>query len=559
MASISPKPDVVQPLPNTTAEGEKQDPPTFKRNLRFWSIIFALCTTAILSALEGTVVSTALPTIIQHLGGGSLYLWAVNGYFLASTVVQPLYGQTANIFGRRYLLIFAVAVFVLGSGISGGATSMQMLIAGRVIQGVGGGGLQMLPYLIVSDIVPLRERGSYMAIIFLAVTVGNGIGPFLGGVIVQGASWRWVFYLNLPVGGAVLVLVYFFLHVTFKREPIGTKLRRIDYLGNLIFIASTISILLALTNGGVVHPWSSWRTLVPLALGITGFTAFLIYQRYPTEPSMPPRLFGNRTSMTAFILTFLHSLLTFWTIYFLPIYFQAVLESSPSRSGVQLLPTVLILIPFAAISGRMLAKTGKYKLLHFFGFSVMTLGFGLFTLLHASSRTSAWVCFQAIEAAGSGIAVSVLLPAIQAPLSQADVATATGTFAFIRSFGVVWAVTVPATIFNQRLGYLANARVSDEGVRALLVGGGGYEHATKAFVGSLKGIVREEVVGVYTDTLKLIWQVAIGIAGFGVLLVGLEKQIELQKELESEFGVKEKGGGEVSHEKDQDKVGEVST
>jgi MFS family permease len=166
--------------------------PSTRRDFRFWSIIFALCTTGILSALEGTVVSTALPTIVRDLGGGSNYLWAANAYFLTCTAFQPLYGQTANIFGRRYLLIFAVGVFALGSGISGGASSMGMLIAGRAIQGIGGGGIVMLSNLIVSDIVPLRERGTYMAILFAAMTLGNGAGPFIGGIIVEKGSWRWV-------------------------------------------------------------------------------------------------------------------------------------------------------------------------------------------------------------------------------------------------------------------------------------------------------------------------------------------------------------------------------
>ncbi|ORY17100.1 MFS general substrate transporter-like protein [Clohesyomyces aquaticus] len=544
MASIDSGAAKTPPDQGVQGEEAKAAPQPFKRGFRFWCIIFSLCTTGILSALEGTVVSTALPTIVEHLGGGSMYLWAVNGYFLTSTAFQPLYGQTANIFGRRYLLIFAVAVFALGSGISGGATSMQMLIAGRAIQGIGGGGLTMLPNLIISDIVPLRERGTYLAIIFLSITVGNGIGPFLGGVIVQSTSWRWVFYLNLPVSGVVLVLLYFFLHVNYKQEPIAAKLRRIDYGGNVIFIGSTVSILLALTNGGVQSPWDSWRTILPLVLGGVGLLAFFAYERYPAEPTMPLRLFTNRTTVTGFILTFLHSLLTFWVIYFLPVYFQGVLVSSPSRSGVQLLPTVLILIPFAAVSGKLLGKLGKYKPLHFIGFAIMTIGFGLFTQLRGSSSTAAWVCFQAIEAAGAGIAVSVLLPAIQAPLSQKDVATATGTFAFVRSFGIVWAVTVPATIFNHRLAQLANARISDLDVRIALSGGGGYERATKAFLGSLTGQVREEVVGVFTDTLKLIWEVAIGIAGLGFCLVAIEKQVSLEKGLDTEFGVKRKEGNE---------------
>ncbi|KAI9766171.1 MAG: hypothetical protein M1840_006738 [Geoglossum simile] len=514
--------------------------PSTRRDFRFWSIIFALCITSVLSALEGTVVSTALPTIVRDLGGGSNYLWAANAYFLTCTAFQPLYGQTADIFGRRYLLIFAVAVFAFGSAISGGASSMEMLIAGRAVQGVGGGGIVMLSNLIISDIVPLRERGTYMAILFAAITVGNGAGPFIGGIIVQKSSWRWVFYLNLPIAGIVLVLLVAFLRVKHKKEPMGEKLRRIDYVGNIIFVGSVVAILIALSYAGVVHPWGSWRTILPLLLGFVGLVVFFVYERYCMEPTMPLRLFKNRTAVAAFALTFIHSLLALWVIYFLPVYFQAVLGSTPARAGVQLLPTVLVLIPFAAVGGKVLGMFGRYRPLHHLGFALTMIGLGSFTLLGPFSTASAWIVFQMVAAAGSGIMLGVLLPAIQAALPESDVAIATGTFAFIRSFGIVWAVTVPATIFNNKFARLARTQITDENIRAVLSGGKAYEHATKEFVNSLQGLVRTQVVSVYSDSLKLIWQVALCVAGLGFLIAFFEEELEMRTELNTDFGVEEK-------------------
>ena len=331
------------------------------------------------------------------------------------------------------------------------------------------------------------------------------------------------------------------------------KLKRIDYIGNAIFVPSLVSILLGLTYGGTQWPWSSWHIVVPLVCGFFGFGAFLAYEasRFCLEPTTPPRLFANRTSAAAFALTFLHSLLTFWTVYYLPVYFQAVLRSTPSRSGVQLLPTVTVLIPFAALSGKFLARIGRYRPFHHLGFALMIIGLGLFTLLDSTSPTGAWVGFQIIEAAGAGLVVSTLLPAVQVGLSETDTATAAGTFAFIRSFGIIWGVAIPAAIFNTQSGKLSY-RVSDPAVRASLANGQAYEHATREFVLSFQGNLRYEITGVYSDSLKVVWQVALGIACLGFLLVSVEKELTLRTSVKSDFGMVRKEA--TIHPEDADDV-----
>ena len=433
---------------------------------------------------------------------------------------------------------------MLGSGISGGANSMSMLIAGRTIQGVGGGGVTMLVDLIVCDLVPLRKRGSVMGIIFGAVTIGTALGPFIGGVVVETSTWRWVFYLNLPVGAVAIALLLAFLHVKYEKESaLMEKVKRVDFAGNAIFVCATTSILVALTNGGTKQPWSSWRSIFPLVAGLAGLGLFYLFEisKLCVEPSLPPQLFANRTSATAYALTFVHTLLMYWEIYFMPVYFQAVLGSTPARSGVQLLPTVIMLMVFGAIGGGAMQKFGRYRPFHHAGFGLMTLGFGTLCLLDSSSSTAMWVVFQIIFAAGTGLSIGTLLAAVQAGLCEADSATATGVWAVVRSFGTIWGITLSAVAFNNQCTRLSS-RINDPTVRVLLSGGQAYEHATATFIDSLSNrpFLKNQVISVYSESLKLVWQVAIGISGLGFLLVFLEKEVKLRTDLETEFGMKEK-------------------
>lgn len=469
---------------------------------------------------------------------------------LPSAAIQPLYGQTANIFGRRNLTIFATVVFTLGSGICGGANSMNMLIAGRTVQGIGGGGLNMLVELIVCDLVPLRERGSYTAIIFSSAIIGSSMGPWIGGIVVQKASWRWVFYINLPIGGVALVMLLLLLQVGYQRSTTKEMLRRVDLLGNVIFIAAVLGVMFALIYGGVVYPWSSWHVLVPLVLGLAGIVLFVLFERsrYCIEPTMPRQLFSNRTSVAALILTFIHTGLMTWVTYFLAVYFQAVRQASTSTSGVDLLPTVLGFTPAAVMAGVHLAKYGRYRPHHLLGFAIMVVGMGLYSLLSPSTPAYGWALLQIFFAIGCGIVMPSLLPAMQADLSDLDTATATATLSFARSFGQAWGSTVPSIVFNNRFDSLAG-HISDPATRAMLVGGQAYAHATSSFVNSLSGTVRTEVIWTYNEAIKLVWYVGIAFCGAAFVIVFLEKEIKLRTELETEFGIVEQGVKE--NQKDQ--------
>ncbi|CAJ0552789.1 Ff.00g008670.m01.CDS01 [Fusarium sp. VM40] len=516
--------------------------PSFNRDYRFWMIMVTLILATLLASLEATVVITSLPTIVENLKLGSSYIWVTNVFFLTTACVQPLFGQLCNLWGRKRVMMFIFAIYTLGSGIAGGANGGAMLITGRAIQGVGSGGVTMINDVIISDLVPLRYRGNYIAILLLVATIGFAIGPFLGGIIVEKTSWRWVFYLNLPIGGAAIVVTYFFLNLQYnKTQSTMEKLRRIDYIGNAILIGSSVSILLALTWAGPVYPWSDARILAPLIIGILGLVGFVVYEGsgIPSEPVMPIRLFPGPTSYIIYANTFLNVLLINWCYFFFPLYFQSVLLSSPPRSGVQMLPIALIAIPGAAVAAIILSRWGKYKMLHISGFFIMTVGVGMLGLLDEHSSPAAWILLQFIPAIGSGLLLNTLLPAFQASADEIDQAAATAAWAFIRSFGAVWGVAIAGSVFNSYTKQYAHM-VDNEVARKALTLGDSYQSATRAFVQQFEEAVQTQIRHVFMLSLRKVYIISVAFGGFAFLLSLFEKDIPLRKELDTQYGLEEK-------------------
>lgn len=481
--------------------------PPKKKPWQFWAVFPALCMTTFLSALDTSILSTALPTIALDINAGESYMWITNSYILASTVVLPLFGQTANIFGRRWLLILSVVIFAVGSGLAGGADNTVQIITGRTIQGIGGGGINTLVDTVICDLVPLRQRGKYVALMAAVWAVGTVVGPVLGGAFAEHTSWRWVFYINLPLCAVSLILLVLFLRVSHPRSAgtIWQQLRRVDYIGNVILTATVVSVLLALSWAGVDYPWSSWRVLVPLVLGLAGLFLFYAHQRsrFCPEPSIPTKLFSSPTAVCALWIAFIQSVLLYWVGYFLPIYFQALRSSTATESGLFVLPITAAIAPLGIITGVLIASTGKYRPYHFLGYICLTTATGLFSLLDDNSPARDWAGFQVLFGAGSGMIFSSTLPPIQASLPESDMATATATWAFMRSFGCIWGIAIPTTVFNARVQEMLY-RISNVALREKLANGGAYAMASDGLMRSLKDNpqLMEEVLSVYQDSLQ---------------------------------------------------------
>jgi MFS family permease len=456
-----------------------------------------------------------------------------------------------------------VAIFVLGSGICGGASTGGMLIAGRAVQGAGSGGIIMVSSIVLSDLVPLRERGKYSAILMSIFGVGSALGPFIGGAIISSTTWRWVFYLNLPIGGAAFIVLFIFLRVNYNKEmSFWQKLQRVDLVGNSLLVASTVSILYALSYAGTRYLWQSWHTLVPLLVGFLGLFifAFLQTSSFSAEPLIAPRFFRTRTSAILAINTFLYSALLYWCIFFLPVFFQGVKLYSPRRSGVALLPISLLGIPGSMLGAIALTRWGRYKPIHILAFAIQTLGLGLFTLQRESTTVAQWAVFQCVVSFGGGMIFTTMLPAFQAFVHERDLAACTAAWYFLRLFGHVWGVAIPAAVFNNRTNaLLAQGAVTDPLVARLMAAGGAYQAASAAFVEQFPLAVQSEIRAVYRQATQRVFQIAIVFAGFAFLLTLFEEEIELRKTLETEFGLEEKDGRINTNNQHDDRIDTQTT
>jgi MFS family permease len=415
-----------------------------------------------------------------------------------------------------------------------------MMIAGRLIQGLGAAGINSMTQIIISDILPVRERPKYMGLVFATFGVGTALGPPVGGVIAQNGSWRWVFWLNLPVCGVTLIMQLLFLKVVYvKRATFWERIKQIDWVGNLLLSGSVVSILIALSWADTRYPWRSFHIIVPLVIGFAGFVCFHLYEASPwCSPlaTIPPRMFANRTSAAGLVLSFLQSMLVYWRTYFLPLYFQSVLLVTPSRAGVLLLPTILMGIPAAIVGGGVLSKTGRYKPIHLFGFATTTLATGLYVNFDQHSSLAKVVLYQLVGGLG-GVLLSAMVPAIQAAHPQKDVSMVTSAWNFYRAFGSIWGIAIPAAIFNGQMG-VHSAKIGDPKIVAAIGSGNAYASVSSEFIKSLPQPFQAEVLVAYQDTMKVVWEVCVAFTGLALLLVFVEAEIPLQGVLEkSDFQV----------------------
>jgi EmrB/QacA subfamily drug resistance transporter len=410
------------------------------------TVFGALMLGMFLAALDQTIVSTALPTIVGDLGGIDHLSWVVTSYLLASTASTPLYGKLGDMYGRKPVFLAAILIFLAGSLLSGLSRSMGELIAFRGLQGVGAGGLMVGAQAIIADIVPPRERGRYMGLIGSVFAVASVAGPLLGGFLVEAISWRWVFYVNMPVGVAAILVVAFRLRL---RTP-PTR-HDIDYLGAVLLTAGVSALILVTTWGGNQYAWGS-AVIVGLAVaGVLLVGAFLWHERRAAEPIIPLGLFRSSVFRVASSLGFLIGLAMFGAIIFIPLFLQLVYGVSPTSSGLRMLPLMAGLLGASILSGRAISRIGRYKAFPIAGTAVTAVGMLLLSRLDVD--TAPWLAsvYMLVLGIGIGLVMQVLVLVVQNDAPMRDIGVATSTATFFRSMGGSLGVALFGAIFATRL------------------------------------------------------------------------------------------------------------
>ncbi|HEU5244008.1 MAG TPA: MDR family MFS transporter [Gaiellaceae bacterium] len=409
------------------------------------TVFAALMLGMFLAALDQTIVSTALPTIVGDLGGLNHLSWVVTSYLLASTISTPIYGKLGDMYGRKPVFLVAILIFLAGSMLAGLSQDMAELIGFRALQGIGAGGLMVGAQAIIADIVPPRDRGRYMGLIGSVFAVASVAGPLLGGFLTS-ISWRWIFYVNVPIGVVAVVIVSTRLHLHTPHRQ-----HRIDYLGAALLSGGVGALILLATWGGTQYAWGS-REIVGLGIvGVALLAAFVWQETRAAEPILPLQLFRSPIFSVANAMGFTIGMAMFGAIIFIPLFLQIVYAATPTGSGLRMIPLMAGLLVTAIVSGRAISRIGRYRPFPIAGTAVLVVGMFLLSLLGVD--TPPWVAsaYMVVVGVGLGLVMQVLVLAVQNDARPQDIGVATASATFFRGMGGAFGVALFGTIFATRL------------------------------------------------------------------------------------------------------------
>ncbi|QCP53937.1 MFS transporter [Trinickia violacea] len=479
-------------------------------------IFSALLLVMLLAALDQTIVSTALPTIVGDLGGLENLSWVVTAYLLTSTIVVPLYGKFGDLFGRKIVLQASIALFLLGSVLCGLAQNMTQLILLRALQGLGGGGLLVITMAAIGDIIPPAERGRYQGLFGGVYGLATVIGPLAGGFIVEHLSWRWIFYINVPVGIVALAVI----GAAFKPHVAHVK-HKIDYVGAGYLAAALTCIILFTSQGGTVLPWSSPDLWFTLALGCIAIAGFVYEERLAAEPIMPLELFKERTFLLPSLIGFIVGVSLFGAVTFLPLYLQVVKNSTPSQAGMQLLPLMGGVLVTSIASGRIISKIGKYRAFPIVGTLLVCVGMLLLATLSVSTPIERMYLYMGLVGCGLGMVMQVLILAVQNTVAFKHMGVATSGATLFRSIGGSVGVAAFGAVFTNVL----HARLA-----ALLPAGAELPQALRpAAVQALPAALRDDYLQAFGGAMHTVFVVAACIVVFAFALAWLIEDVPLRK------------------------------
>jgi len=497
-----------------------------------WVVFSGLLLVMLLASLDSTIVATALPTIVGELGGIGHLSWVVTAYLLAQTVVTPLYGKLGDLYGRKRVLQSAVVIFLLGSVLCGMARSLEALIAFRALQGLGGGGLMVSSMAAVGDVIPPRERGRYQGIFGAVFGLSSVAGPLIGGFFTSNLTWRWIFYINLPLGIVAMVV----LGATLPANP-ERKKHRIDYAGAATLAAALSGVILLTDLGGNTFPWNSPQIIGMGVASIVFLALFLRIEGRAAEPVLPLRLFRNRIFSVSSAVGVVVGFAMFGSITFLPLFLQTVKGASPTSSGLQLLPVMGGMLVTSIVSGQLISKWGRYRMFPIVGTAVMSVGLFLLSRMHVDTSLVTASLYMLVVGAGLGMVMQVLVLAVQNSVEYEDLGVATSGATLFRSIGGSLGTAVLGAVFTARLTQVLRTAMPGA-VGGVMGGGGGMDPAA---IQKMPPAARGIFLDAFTDSLDYVFLVAAATAAAAFLLSWLLEE----RPLRGAVGAEAAGVGET--------------
>ena len=484
----------------------------------------------LMAALDQTIVSTALPTIVGDLGGLSHISWVVTAYLLAQTAVTPIYGKLGDLYGRKIVLQVALVVFLIGSALCGLSQSLTMLIVFRGLQGLGGGGLMVGTMAAIGDVVSPRERGRYQGIFGAVFGLASVIGPLLGGFLTTNLSWRWIFYVNLPIG----VVAFAVLAATLPSRRDKAH-HRIDYFGAALLAAALSVIVLLCTLGGNDYAWGSPQIIVLGVVAMVLVAAFIVAERRAAEPVLPPRLFRDRVFSVTSAIGLVVGFALFGSVTYLPLFLQVVLGASPTGSGLQILPLMGGLLITSIASGQLITRTGRYRPFPIAGTAIMVAGLYLLSTMGPSTTRIVASGYMFVLGLGLGLVMQVLVLAVQNAVDYKDLGVATSGATLFRSIGGSVGTAILGSIFSNRLSAELAAVLPASAAGSLGTG----SSLNTAALRRLPAPLHADYLAAFTNALSTVFEVAAGIAAIAFLLSWALEQRPLRETVAAASGVGE--------------------
>ncbi|KAB2570574.1 Efflux pump FUS6 [Lasiodiplodia theobromae] len=531
--SSEPKADP-DPSTATTPTHESNVAPSgddWKAGRAEWMIIIVLAFVSLMVSIDATILVTALPSLARALNGTAVdTFWTGTSYLLTEAVFQPFVVALSDVFGRRNIYLLSLAFFTVGTLICCLANNFREMLAGRSIQGIGGSGLLSLGLVIVTDIVPLRQRPTYVGINQLSWALGTILGPLLGGVFVDRSTWRWIFYINFPFCAIGFLTVPLVMRLRAERLSLKHRLLNMDWLGGVLFIGSSCSFLIGVSWGGTQYAWSSWRTLLPIIVGIVGAGCTIVWEAYGTSaPFLRLELLKGRSAAMAYTGAVLQGLLMFCELYYIPLYLESVKGFGAILTGVALMPLIGALLPVSVIVGRLMTRWGRYRWAVWSGWAVTCAGTGTLILLDPDIPTYGWVLIFILVGIGHGLILMSLNFAIQAMAETRNVAYAAAMYTFFRTFGMSIGVAIGGAVFQNML----QVHLADRGLPEAVA------HDAEGFVTVLNTMPEssseyQRYVESYSEGFKNVFELLTAVAGVAGLMSLLIKGFTMDKALDTD-------------------------